>query len=221
MDTLEDIVITEPKVAASLVSPVHIEGEADPTFEQNLVIRVLDEDGDVVGSGTAQIQADVGKRGAYSADIPFTVTSEQPGRIIVFNESARDGHTIHLNSVEVRLKPSGETTPGIADGGSDQEAIVIHSPRLGESVAPTVTITGEAAPTFEQHLSALIRDETGAVIASGSTIIEADAGQRGPFSITLSYSVPVAQAGSVIVFDTSPRDGGVVHLASVEVRLNP
>jgi hypothetical protein len=221
MDAREDIVITQPKVAAALVSPVHIEGEAEPTFEQNLVIHVLDVDGNVVGSGTAQIQADVGQRGPYSADVPFNVRSEGPGRIIVYSVSARDGNTIHLSSVEVRLKPSGESTPGIADSGSDVEAIVIHSPTLVQNVTSPLTISGEAAPTFEQHLSVLIRDEAGNVIATGSTTIQADAGQRGPFSITLTYEVASAQAGRVVVFDASPRDGGVTHLASVEVKLNP
>ncbi len=217
----EAIVIAEPRVAAGVVSPVHIEGEADPTFEQSLSIHILDADGNVVGQGAAQIEADTGQRGRYRADVPFNVESEQPGRIIVYSLSARDGSIIHLASVEVRLKPSGDATPGIADSGAPLEAIVIHSPAPGASVTSTVTITGEAAPTFEQHLNALIQDEMGNVIATGSTIIQADAGQRGPFSFTLTYHVAAAGPGRIVVYDTSPRDGGIVHLASVEVRLTP
>lgn len=217
----EAIVIAEPKVAAGIVSPVHIEGEADPTFEQSLSIHILDADGNVVGQGAAQIEADTGQRGRYRADVPFNVTSEGPGRILVFSTSARDGNIIHLNSVEVRLKPSGEATPGIADSGSTLEAIVIHSPAPGASLTPTVTITGEAAPTFEQHLNAMIQDEVGNVIATGATIIQADAGQRGPFSLTLTYRITAAGPGRIVVYDTSPRDGGIVHLASVEVQLTP
>lgn len=218
---VEAIVIAEPKVAAGVVSPVHIEGEADPTFEQSLSIHILDAEGNVVGQGAAQIEADTGQRGRYRAAVPFRVDGEQPGRIIVYSVSARDGSITHLNSVEVRLKPSGEATPGIADSGSPLEAIVIHSPAPGASLTPTVTITGEAAPTFEQHLNAMIQDEMGNVIATGSTIIQADAGQRGPFSFTLTYRITAAGPGRIVVYDTSPRDGGIVHLASVEVRLTP
>lgn len=218
---VEAIVIAEPKVAAGVVSSVHIEGEADPTFEQSLSIHILDAEGNVVGQGAAQIEADTGQRGRYRADVPFRVDSEQPGRIIIYSVSARDGNITHLNSVEVRLKPSGEATPGIADSGSPLEAIIIHSPAPGASLTPTVTITGEAAPTFEQHLNAMIQDEMGNVIATGSTIIQADAGQRGPFSFTLTYRITAAGPGRIVVYDTSPRDGGIVHLASVEVRLTP
>ncbi|MER3457905.1 MAG: hypothetical protein C4309_04060, partial [Chloroflexota bacterium] len=207
--------------AAGVISPVHIEGEADPTFEQSLSIHILDAEGNVVGQGAAQIEADTGQRGRYRADVPFRVDSEQPGRIIVYSVSARDGNITHLNSVEVRLKPSGEATPGIADSGSPLEAIVIHSAAPGASLTPTVTITGEAAPTFEQHLNAMIQDEMGNVIATGSTLIRADAGQRGPFSFTLTYRITAAGPGRIVVYDTSPRDGGIVHLASVEVRLTP
>jgi len=217
---LEAIVITQPLVTAAVVSPVHVEGEADPTFEQTLAIHILDVEGRVVGQGTAHINANVGQRGPYSADISFNVENEEPGRIIVYSTSARDGHTVHLNSVEVKLKPSGSATPGIAPA-STVESIVIASPAPGATVTPTLTLSGEAAPTFEQHLSMLIRDATGNVIGTGSTTINADAGQRGPFSLTLTYTTASAGPGRIVVYDTSPRDGGIVHLASVEVMLSP
>lgn len=216
----EAIAITQPQIKAGIVSPAHIEGEADPAFEQTLAINILDVNGQVVGQGTAHINADAGRRGPFSADVPFSVTSEGPGRIIVYTTSARDGSTVHLNSVEVQLKPSGNATPGIA-ASPLIESIAITSPAAGSNLTRTVTISGEAAPTFEQQLSVLIRDATGNVVGTGSTTIKADVGQRGPFSLTLTYTVAAPGPGRVVVYDTSPRDGGIIHLASVEVMLNP
>jgi len=45
-------------------------------------------------------------------------------------------------------------------------------------------------------------------------------GARGPFrgSITYMQGGP-SQPGRLEVFDTSPRDGGLIHLASVELTL--
>lgn len=101
----EAIVIFEPGSGAMVTSPVHIAGEADPTFEQSLVVQIADENGAVIATAPAQIAADLGHRGPFVVDVSFTVAAEQPGRISVFAVSARDGGLTHLSSVEVTLKP--------------------------------------------------------------------------------------------------------------------
>jgi hypothetical protein len=50
--------------------------------------------------------------------------------------------------------------------------------------------------------------------------VSAPLGGRGPFSGTVSYTPSgPSQPGRVEVFDSSPRDGGTIHLSSVEVTL--
>jgi hypothetical protein len=101
----EAILILDPPVGASVTSPVHVAGEADPTFEQSLVVQIADESGAVIATVPAQIAADLGHRGPFAVDVSFTVAAEQPGRISVFAVSARDGGLTHLSSVEVTLRP--------------------------------------------------------------------------------------------------------------------
>jgi hypothetical protein len=108
-----------------------------------------------------------------------------------------------------------------APSGAPLEAIWIASPGAGSSVTSPVTITGQSRPTFEQHLVVAIYGEDGTLLARQPTIIAADAGSPGPYSIDLDFNVDHEQPGRIAVYETSAMDGGIVHLASVELTLLP
>jgi len=100
----EPIVITSPTSGETVSSPVLVTGISNPTFEQHLAIQVIGEDGAVLGQGAATIDAEWGQRGNFEAQVVFDPPPrDQPGRIIVFDVSARDGGLVHLSSVEVML----------------------------------------------------------------------------------------------------------------------
>src|ERR1051326_2449859 len=71
----EKILILEPGInpsgVSSVTSPVHVAGQADPTFEQSLVVQVTDQNGAVIATVPTQIQADAGQRGPFGVDVPF------------------------------------------------------------------------------------------------------------------------------------------------------
>jgi Immunoglobulin-like domain of bacterial spore germination len=104
-DRAESILITSPAPNASISKSVTVSGVSDPTFEQSLVVEVRDANNHQLGRVTATIKADAGQRGSFSIDVPFQISTAQPGRIVVYSLSARDGLTVHLNSVEVTLQP--------------------------------------------------------------------------------------------------------------------
>ena len=102
----------------------------------------------------------------------------------------------------------------------DPERIRIVDPDDLGTVHSPVTVRGIASAIFENQLGVRVRVEAGAVIGSGSVVVSAPLGGRGPFSgsVTYTFGGP-SQPGRVEVFDTSPRDGGTIHLSSVEVTL--
>ena len=103
----EAIVITSPTGGETVGSPVSVTGISNPTFEQHLAIQVIGADGTVIGEGATTISAEWGQRGNFEAEVAFAPpTSDEPGRIIVFDVSARDGGLVHLSSVEVTLAGS-------------------------------------------------------------------------------------------------------------------
>lgn len=102
--TPERILINTPASLAVVTSPVMVAGVGEAVQHNMLGVRVRDQAGAEIGTGTLSIMAALGERGPFSGAITFTVTGgSQPGRIEVFDVSPRDGNVIHLSSVEVTL----------------------------------------------------------------------------------------------------------------------
>ncbi len=114
-------------------------------------------------------------------------------------------------AVPIAVPPSG---PCACD-----EVISILSPTQNETIVSPAVVTGLAS-AFEQQITVRILDESGAEVGLGVGFIDADMGQRGPFTATVPFAVPLnTQFGRIQVYSVSPRDGAVEHLSSVTVRL--
>lgn len=229
----ETILLLEPGSGSSIVSPVHVAGEADPTFEQSLVVQLTDAEGAVVATVPVQIAAEAGQRGPFSVDVSFSVSADQPGRVSVFSASARDGGLIHLASAEVMLLASGAAS--LTTGQSHPESIALSEPQFLATVSGgTAHLTGFSDYVFENQLGVVICGEGGAgapdlicgtkdnLLGTGTAYVNSpDMGQPGPFSADVNYTVAAPMRGRIVVFDTSPRDGGLTHLTSQELTLAP
>ena len=85
---------------------VHVEGIGLASFEQTLLIEVLDAAGAVIGQQPVLVQApDWGIAGPFSADVAYTLASAGPGRIVVRDISPAHGDDVHRASVEIELAP--------------------------------------------------------------------------------------------------------------------
>lgn len=95
------------------------------------------------------------------------------------------------------------------------EAIDIQYPLSGQSVSSTsMEIRGIADPAFEQNLGIRLIAFDGTELLVTSTTIQADMGQRGPFTSRLSYDAGSNTDGMLQVFSRSAKDGSLEHLAS-------
>jgi len=215
----ESIQILSPGPGSRVLSPIQISGEADPTFEQTLVVTVLLADGTELTTVPVQIMADIGQRGPFSAEIPFTFSGETQGFIQVYATSARDGGVTHLSSVGVTFADSGSENIIPVEAGPEQ--IFISQPQQGETITGGVAhVEGFALAGFEQTLIVDALDQEGNVIGSQPLIVQApDLGQPGPFTADVPYTLTTAGAGRIVVRDPSPAFGGDVHLSSVEIDL--
>jgi hypothetical protein len=84
-----------------------------------------------------------------------------------------------------------------------------------------VTVTGWGSG-FENNLAVDVLDQSGSVIGQGNVMVDAEFGQVGPFTGTVTFTPPDStQLGRVAVYTISPRDGAIEHLASVTVNLKP
>ncbi len=229
----ETILILAPGNSSSVSSPVQVAGEADPTFEQNLVIQIADASGAVIATQPTTILGAGGARGPFKVLVPFTVTGSGPGRISVFSTSPRDGGLIHLSSVEVTLLSGG--TAAIVPGQPHNETHIILEPApQAQMSGGTLHLSGYSAYVFESQLAVALCGEGGSgapdlvcgtadnVLATGTAALAApDVGQPGPFASLLAYHVSTTVSGRLVVYSRSPRDGGLVHLSSLPVTLAP
>jgi hypothetical protein len=218
---VESIMILTPGNASTVTSPIHISGISDPTFEQNLVIRVINANGDVITEGSTTIQAGLGERGPYELDLELDLEEEQSIFIQVFDVSARDGGIIHLSSVAVFFSLTGPEDIIVRDLYPEQ--IVITQPQLGDTISGgTVHVEGIAIASFEQTLLVEVIDEDGDVIAIEPVMVDApDFGVHGPYQVDIEYTVTGSAPGRIVVRDVSPAHGDNTHLNSVEVTLEP
>ena len=218
----ETIMILEPGPGSRVVSPLHVAGWADPTFEQTLSVRLMSFEGGEIGSQVpVQIQADVGLRGPFSVEIPYAVSEERNALLQVLSYSPRDGGVTHLSSVGVTLLPGGAASPLTRPAYPEQ--IDILEPGPGSTVSGGVLhVEGVAVASFEGTLVVELYDEAGGLLASEPLIVDApDMGLPGTFSINLAYSLANAGPGRVVVLDPSPAFDGINHLSSVDVQLQP
>lgn len=217
----ESIAITEPASGSVVMNPVVVRGEADPTFEQNLVVRVLEADGTVISTTATTIQADVGQRGPFNLELPLIAGAERSLFIQVFATSARDGGVTHLSSVGVSFSPTGPAN--ILSNDDPPEQIAIFQPALSQSISGgTVHVEGFALATFEQSLVVEVLDENGSVIGMTPVLVQSsEMGVPGPFSADVPYTLAATGPGRVVVRDISPAHGDNTHLSSVEVNLSP
>lgn len=107
------------------------------------------------------------------------------------------------------------------DSQSDLEVIQITAPGPGSRVTSPLVVTGFSLPTFEQTIVVQLTDANGELLTLQPAILQAEAGEAGPFEVTLTFDVTEEQPGRVSVYYASPRDGGLVHLTSARLTLLP
>ena len=100
------------------------------------------------------------------------------------------------------------------------ERLQITSPTALSMVSSPISVTGVGQAVQHNELGLRVRDESGAEIGTGVASVSGALGARGPFSGSITYVLGgPSQPGRLEVFDTSPRDGGLIHLSSVELTL--
>lgn len=217
----EAIRILAPGPGSRLLSPLRVQGVADPTFEQNLVLRLVLPDGMVLAQANCQIQADAGQRGPFEAVVPFSVSVEQNALLQVLAVSPRDGLVTHLSSTGVFLAVAGEVD--IRSGQEEQEAIVILSPQPGEIIqGGRVTVHGYGRASFEGTLVVEVFDAGGNLLGSQPLIVAApDMGLPGFFEAVVVINVAESGPGLVRILDPLPLFDGRGHITSVHVVIEP
>ncbi len=146
-----------------------------------------------------------------------TLVSVAPTSVPATPIAAPDAQPSATPTAQASVPQEAAAVP-TAPSASD-DVILINAPAQNQTVTSPAVVTGLAA-AFEQQITVRILDESGAEVGLGVGFIDADMGQRGPFTATVPFAIPSnSQFGRIQVYSVSPRDGAVEHLSSVVVRL--
>ncbi len=217
----EAIVIEEPGPGSRVTSPLVVRGVSDPAQHQEIVARLVYDDGTVAFEQPVRIDAPLGQRGAYEATIPFSVSGERQAFVQMLMRSARDGRITNLSSVGLTLADSGPEE--IVTRQAEPARVTIYQPARNSTVSGgMVTVSGFGLASFEQTLVVEIHDEMGNTIVMEPIMVDApDLGQPGYFSVDVAYTVDETNNGRIVVRDPSVVFGGDVYVTSVAVTLEP
>jgi len=109
-------------------------------------------------------------------------------------------------------------------------AIMIETPPYPESGNPTPFGTGfgsyplvasGTANVFEAVVSVALTDSEGLILWEGITAATCGTGCLGEWSVSIPYTVDVAQRGSLIVWEESAQDGSQINIREHPVWLTP
>ena len=101
---LPAITVRSPVIGAQVGNPVAVSGTAD-VFEATVSLRILDSAGHEIARTFTTATCGTGCRGDYSVTIPYSVPRTQPGTIVVFESSAKDGQPVNVQQIPVTLAP--------------------------------------------------------------------------------------------------------------------
>ncbi len=223
--TEDAILIQMPQAGANVSGALLVQGISDPTFEQNLVICLVDENGAELVRTNTIIQADAGTRGDFSTSIYIPSGESAPAILQVFSSSPKDGSLVHLSSVIILLNSgNGEGTPIT---NTSEQILVSSITKSGTGNDAQIEVYGVAWGLFENTLNYAVCGENSGIepdlvcgtlenrLAEGViTTTATDMGLPGEFTIPIPNNVLLTPSATIVVYSISPMNGSIDHAAS-------
>ena len=213
------IAISEPEQGdvVDITDPVTVQGKGVGLPEGNLVVEVLDWQGNVLVRQPATLQGrDVGTggEGTWSVDLTIKAEPGTAGRIRAYAESPKDGSIIAEDAVEVSLGRTEAVKSYIKIDEPAQGAVV--------EISKPVLVSGIGAGLPEGNVVVEALDWQGNVLDRQPTTLQGQdvgTGGEGTWAAELTINVEPGTAGKIRAYAESMEDGSIVAEDVVEVSL--
>ena len=96
------ILVESPTLGQTVSSPLRVTGTAN-VFEAVFRVNIVDWDGLIIADEVVMATSGTGTRGTFDVTIPFAVSREGLGGLIVFAESPKDGSPINVLEIPLQL----------------------------------------------------------------------------------------------------------------------
>jgi germination protein M len=98
------ILVESPLPFQTVHSPLRATGTAN-TFEATFNYDLVGPEGNVIAHHFVTATSGSGTRGTFDFTVPFTVSQGGPGKLVVYELSAKDGSRVHQVEIPLRLEP--------------------------------------------------------------------------------------------------------------------
>jgi heat shock protein HslJ len=211
------LTISDPVQGATLdiTQPIAVAGSGAGLFEGNVVVQVLDRDGNILAQEPTTLKGqDVSMGGEGTWKVQLTVETQpgMAGQVRAFSPSPLDGSIVAEDSVDVSLG----STPAV------QAYIQIDDPVSGQTldIANPITVSGKGAGLPEGNVVVQALDRDGNELALQPTILQGPdvgVGGEGTWQVQLTVKTEQGMAGQIRAFSPSPIDNSIVAEARVQV----
>ena len=96
------ILVESPLPYQTAPSPIRVTGTAN-TFEATFQYELVDAAGTVIARHFVTATSGSGTRGTFDVTIPYPAGHAGPGKLVVYESSAKDGSRIHVVEIPLRL----------------------------------------------------------------------------------------------------------------------
>ncbi|NOX62730.1 MAG: hypothetical protein GXP42_12410 [Chloroflexi bacterium] len=204
--------ITIPGQGGLLSSPTLVVGRVEGVFENQVLVRIEDEEGRVLGQALARIDAsEIGAGGPFQTEVVYEdPKTAQPGRVALYAQSPIDGALTLLAWVNVRLAatPAGKSA-------------TILAPAPGARVKKEVKVRGTARGVRHNEVLVRVEGEKGKVWGKARAQVNPSQGDGpGEWEVTISLqSPPSVRPGRIAVYEVDEVAGERTLLASTTIVL--
>jgi LysM repeat protein len=210
------ISISSPTYGAVLPPTFTVSGTGGGLFEGSLVVRALNNAGQVLAQQPTTLQGtDVGAGGSgtYSVQLTVNVPANTPGKIEAYAPAPSGYGNLAYASVNVTFKPGGS-----------QPFITISTPAPGAMLPSTFTVSGTGGGLFEGSLVVRAQNNAGQILAQQPTTLQGanvGAGGTGTYLVQLTVNVLQNTPGKIVAYAPSPSGSGVTATTEIPVTFTP
>jgi hypothetical protein len=166
----------------------------------------LDLSGAFAGGGGSLSMA------ARLAQVTYTLTQFPTVEGVVFRLDGRPLTVLGGEGIVIDHPASRSSFEALAP------AILAEFPGRGWAVQSPLRASG-TANVFEGQFQAELTDSAGQVLARQIVHASSGSGTRGGFTAVLSFTAPTSGPGTMILFDTSPKDGSRIDVVQIPLEL--
>lgn len=186
-------------------SPLEVIGYSQ-TSAGNVLIRLRDEQGNILGTRIAQGGSSDGYA-FFQTYLRFEVDVDTVATLEVYEVNAKDG--METNTVQV---------PIVLRAG--QRRIDVNQPKIGQSVCMPVQITGYSN-TFEANVNVEVSQRDGKIVLASGNATGGSLGNFAEFATELNLELLVAQPLLIGAYESDAQDGRQVDHTRLPVSLYP